>query len=92
MEPKEYEIEFLENVDKKDLPRLPKKEKATIKKAIEERLKTDPANRGEALRHELKGYRRLRVGKCRVVYHVNVIKYLVTAVSKKCRKDVYKKK
>ncbi|WP_395463581.1 type II toxin-antitoxin system RelE/ParE family toxin [Wolbachia endosymbiont of Cantharis cryptica] len=75
---KEYEIKFLKNV--------------TNKKAIEERLKTDPANRGEALRHELKGYRRLRVGKCRVVYHVNVIKYLVTVASIKYRKDVYEKK
>ncbi|MGL9717322.1 MAG: type II toxin-antitoxin system RelE family toxin [Wolbachia sp.] len=89
---REYEIEFLESVDKKDLPKIPKKERGTIKRAIAERLKTDPANRGEALRYELKGYRRLRVGKCRVVYHVNVIKYLVTVVSIKYGKDVYKKK
>jgi mRNA interferase RelE/StbE len=90
--PKEYKIKFLESVDKKDLPRIPKKERETIKKAIAERLKTDPANRGEALRYELKGYRRLKVGKCRVVYQINVIQYLVTVVSIKYRKDVYKKK
>ncbi|MGL9688520.1 MAG: type II toxin-antitoxin system RelE family toxin [Wolbachia sp.] len=90
MEPKEYKIKFLESVDKKDLLRIPKKERETIKKAIAERLKTDLANRGEALRYELKGYRRLEAGGYRLIYRVNIAKYKVFIVAAGPRGDIYK--
>ncbi|MEW6096323.1 MAG: type II toxin-antitoxin system RelE/ParE family toxin, partial [bacterium] len=39
-----------------------------IRKAIEQRLATDPVKYGEPLRRSLQGYRKLRVGDYRVIY------------------------
>lgn len=86
---KVYEVEYLNSVLQEDIPELPKKIKATIKKAIEERLMTDPIGFGKPLRYSLKGHRRLRVGDYRIVYRIDpdLIKVIVIAI--KHRKDVY---
>lgn len=78
---KAYQVEYLELVVKDDIPALPKTIKATIKKAIEERLMTDPIGFGKPLRYSLKGHRRLRVGDYRVVYRINSEKRLVIIVA-----------
>ena len=86
---KTFQAEYLELVVKDDIPALPKTIKATIKKAIEERLMTDPIGFGKPLRYSLKGHRRLRVGDYRVVYRIKLEKHLIIIVAIKHRKDVY---
>ncbi|MBV8802608.1 MAG: type II toxin-antitoxin system RelE/ParE family toxin [Gammaproteobacteria bacterium] len=86
---KAYQIEYLEPVVKDDIPALPKTIKITIKKAIEERLITDPIGFGKPLRYSLKGHRRLRVGDYRIVYRIAPEKSVVIIVAIKHRKDVY---
>jgi len=53
-----------------DLPRIDRRTKDRIRKAIEERLQTAPHEYGLPLRKSLKGYWKLRVGDYRVVFKV----------------------
>jgi mRNA-degrading endonuclease RelE of RelBE toxin-antitoxin system len=84
-----YQIEYLEVVIEEDIPQLPKKIKAVIKKAIEERLMTDPVGFGKPLRYSLKGHRRLRAGDYRIVFRIEQSKQTVLVTAIKHRKDVY---
>lgn len=84
-----YQVEYLKSVIEEDIPLLTKKIKATIKKAIEERLMTDPIGFGKPLRYSLKGHRRLRVGDYRVVYRIEQAKRIVIVAVIKHRKEVY---
>ena len=63
-------LQYEKNVVERDIPALPKKEKARIQKAIAEKLKTHPETFGKPLRRSLKGYRRLRVGEYRVIFRI----------------------
>lgn len=81
-----YQVEYLAPVVKEDIPALPKSIKATIKKAIEERLMVDPIGFGKPLRYSLKGHRRLRIGDYRVVYRIEAEKRLIVVVAIKHRK------
>lgn len=83
-----YTIEYIEAVVKVDIPSLPKKIKALIKNAIEERLMIDPIGFGKPLRYSLNGHRRLRVGDYRVVYRIDSKHRMVIIVAIKHRKDV----
>jgi len=76
-----YRIEYAPNVEKEEIPALPKTVRAVIKKAIEERLVLDPVRFGKPLRYSLKGLRR--------VYRVNLLDNVVVIVMIKHRKDVY---
>ena len=84
-----YELEYYESVIKRDIPALPKTMRLRIKKAIEERLATDPIGHGKPLRYALKGHRRLRVGDYRVVYRILTEQRRVVIVAIDHRKDVY---
>lgn len=84
-----YTIRYLEVVVKKHIPKLSAPDKKIIKKAIEERLMTDPIGFGKPLQYSLKGHRRLRVGDYRVVYRIEPETDLVIIVAIKHRKDVY---
>jgi mRNA interferase RelE/StbE len=84
-----YRIDYLESVVKEDIPVLPKTMRQLIRKAIEERLTTDPIGLGKPLRYSLIGHRRLRVGDYRIVYRIDLKKHLVLIVLIKHRKDVY---
>lgn len=53
-----------------DLPRIDRRTKDRIRKAIEERLQTAPNEYGLPLRKSLKGYWKLRVGDYRVMFKV----------------------
>ena len=86
---KAYQIEYLISVTKEDIPLLPKKIKATIKKAIEEQLTVDPIGFGKPLRYSLRGHRRLRVGDYRIVYRIDPKNNIVIIVAIKHRKEVY---
>ena len=52
------------------IKRKGEKNKSTIKRAIEERLKTQPEIYGKPLQRTLKGYWKLRVGEFRVVFKI----------------------
>lgn len=84
-----FQIIYLEDVVKNDIPKLPVKAKGIIKKAIEERLMVDYIVFGKPLRYSLKGHRRLRVGDYRVVYRIDPTAKTVIIVAIKHRKDVY---
>jgi addiction module RelE/StbE family toxin len=84
-----YQIQYLEEVVHKHIPALPSSAKALIKRAIEDRLMTDPVNFGKPLRYSFVGHRRLRVSDYRVVYRIEVETKTVIVVAIKHRKDVY---
>jgi mRNA interferase RelE/StbE len=84
-----YDVNYLASVVSEDIPALPKNIKASIKRAIEERLMVDPLGFGKPLRYSLGGHRRLRVGDYRVVYRINAEDKIITIVAIKHRKDVY---
>ena len=66
-----YEISYLPEVIKKEIPRLSLPVKNRITKAIEKKLAINPIVFGKPLRHSLKGLRRLRVDDYRVIYKVH---------------------
>jgi len=84
-----YKIAYFEAVVKEDIPRLSSTARIRIKRAIEERLMTNPAGYGKSLRHSLKGHRRLRVGDYRVVYWIESKQRAVHVVAIKHRREVY---
>ncbi|NUX01350.1 type II toxin-antitoxin system RelE/ParE family toxin [Wolbachia endosymbiont of Madathamugadia hiepei] len=86
MEIELYEIEFLDNVTERDLP---KTIELGVKKAIEKRLKVSPDKVGKSLSHDLKGYRRIRVGDYRMVYQVNNLERIVKIVGIRHREYFY---
>jgi mRNA interferase RelE/StbE len=84
-------VEYVNSASKKDYPTLSTSAKAFIKKAIEERLMVDPISFGKPLRYTLQGFRRLRVGRCRVVYRIDEKKRTIIVHAIDHRKDVYNK-
>ncbi|MDG7055463.1 MAG: type II toxin-antitoxin system RelE/ParE family toxin, partial [Wolbachia endosymbiont of Menacanthus eurysternus] len=65
-------MELSKRYAKKDFPALSEETKSAIKKAIEEELKVKPTKVGKPLRGKLRGYRRLKFDKYRLIYHVNI--------------------
>ena len=65
-----YSLVYYADVEKVDLPNIDKKNKSMIKRAIEERLKTQPEIYGKPLQRTLKGYWKLRVGEFRIVFKI----------------------
>jgi mRNA interferase RelE/StbE len=63
-----YNLVYHADVEKIDLPRIDAKTKSMIKRAIEERLSTQPEVYGKPLQRTLKGYWKQRVGEYRVVF------------------------
>lgn len=62
--------------------------KKRLKTAITERLMTKPEVYGKPLRATLKGYWKLRVGDCRIVYAFQGSEWFIYAV--RHRKDIYR--
>jgi len=83
-----FNVTYHQDVKDIDLPKINKDIKLRIKKAIEERLMTDPLKYGKPLRKSLKGYWKLRVGDYRVVYKIEESNVIVLAIIH--RKEVYK--
>ena len=65
-----YSILYSDGVGEEDIPALPARQKAQIKRAVEERLAKDPVGLGKPLRYSLTGHRRLRVGDYRIIYRI----------------------
>ena len=86
-----YQVRYLDDVVRKDIPALPSSARTLIKRAIEERLTIDPIGLGKPLRYSLKGHRRIRVSDYRVVYRIEPEIRTIFIVAIKNRKDVYEK-
>lgn len=84
-----YQISYLDVVVREDIPSLPKRARALIQSAIEQRLEVDPIGYGKPLRYSLKGHRRLRVSDYRIVYKIEENTHTVLIIAIKHRKDVY---
>jgi mRNA interferase RelE/StbE len=84
-----YAVVYHPDVLKEDLKRLPANIKQRIRKAIETRLVKNPILYGEPLRHTLKGYRKLRVGDCRIIYKVELHNIIILKIGH--RREVYQK-
>jgi mRNA interferase RelE/StbE len=82
-----FELAYHRSVKKSDLPRIDLKNKAMIKKAIEERLTIKPELYGKPLRRTLKGYWKLRVDDYRVVFIIAGRKIYIFGIIH--RKDIY---
>ncbi len=65
-----FTIIYHSDVRNIDLPKINKNVRLRIKRAIEERLMTEPTKYGKPLRKSLRGYWKLRVGDCRIVYRI----------------------
>ena len=76
-----WAVEYFEIVVKDHIPSLPKTMRLRIKKAIEERLTSDPVGYGKPLQHTLKGHRRIRVGDYRLVYRIDESRHAVSIAS-----------
>jgi len=65
-----FTLRYHQQVVRKDIPALPKKEREHIQNAIQEKLTTQPEIFGKPLQHTLRGYRRLRVGDYRIIFRI----------------------
>ncbi len=76
---------------KKDLRSISKDIQYIIKRAIEEKLQSDPVKYGLPLRRNLKGYMKLRVGDFRIIYSINQKEVIVHVIKIGHRREVYEK-
>ena len=84
-----WKIIYKQSVQK-DLKKIPKKIKLLIKRTIEERLKSNPVYFGTALKQNLKGLMKLRVGNYRIIYSIEKKTVIVFVIKIGHRKEVYK--
>ena len=84
-----FNLFYHPEIIKEDLPSIPQNIKSRIKKAIEQRLLTDPIRFGAPLRKGLQGYRKLRVGDYRVIYKIDNDNIIIFKIGH--RKEVYSK-
>ena len=73
-----------------DLKSVPANMRARIRRAIEDRLMTEPAKYGERLRKDLAGAWKLRVGDYRIVFDLALEKESVTVLLIAHRRHVYR--
>ena len=83
-----YQLLYHADVKKVDLPKIDAKNKAMLKRAIKERLATQPEVYGKPLQRTLKGYWKLRVGEYRVVFKMSQNDVLILGIIH--RKEVYR--
>jgi len=83
-----YELRYHPDVKKIDLPKIDRKNREMIKRAIEERLSTQPQIYAKPLQRSLKGYWKLRVGDYRVVFKFSNKTILIFGIIH--RKRVYR--
>jgi mRNA interferase RelE/StbE len=76
------------DVKRSDLPKIDVRNRAMIKRAIENRLATQPEAYGKPLRRTLKGYWKLRVGDYRIVFKVSSNSIFIFGIIH--RKEVYR--
>ena len=84
-----YQLLYHPDIAEEDLRDIPKNIKKRLRKAIEERLGSNPGKYGEPLKRGLKGYRKLRVGDYRVIYKVEKKTVIILKIGH--RKEVYQR-
>ena len=84
-----YNLLYHPDIEKEDLPKIPKNIKIGIRKAIEQRLLQEPLKFGEPLKRSLKGHRKLRVGDYRVIYKIAREEVIIFKIGH--RREVYTK-
>ena len=84
-----YHLRYHPDVRTKDIPKLNMTMRDRIRRAIENRLLTQPAQYSEPLRKTLKMYRKLRVGDYRVVLKIVEQDIIIYAICH--RRDVYQR-
>lgn len=85
-----WKVVYRESV-KKDLKSISKDIQYILRKAIEEKLMTNPIKFGLPLRRSLKGYMKLRVGDYRIIYFIDKKRVIVEVIKIGHRKEVYGK-
>ncbi|MCK4389902.1 MAG: type II toxin-antitoxin system RelE/ParE family toxin [Desulfobacterales bacterium] len=83
-----YQLLYHADVKKVDLPKIDAKNKAMVKRAIKERLTTQPEVYGKPLQRTLKGYWKLRVGEYRVVFRISENDVFILGIIH--RREVYR--
>ena len=83
-----YQVRYLEAVIKKDIPKLPKKEKERIQRFIEDRLIKNPMHFSQPLKYSFQNCRRMRIGGYRIIF--KILKEDILIVKIGYRKDIYK--
>lgn len=84
-----YDIFYHQLVVDHDIPKLSPAIKATIKKALEYKLRERPEVFGKPLRRSLKNYRKLRVGDYHIIFWIEGIKVKILIIAH--RSLVYEK-
>jgi len=85
-----YKIVFEPVVVKTDLKLIDKKNKDNIRKNIDFKLKTQPDLYSLPLRRPLSNYRKLRVGKYRIIFKLNTKKKICIIIGIRHRENIYK--
>jgi mRNA interferase RelE/StbE len=85
-----WKITYKKSVQK-DLKKISKDIQYIIRRAIEEKLMTDPLKFGLPLRRSLKGLMKLRIGDYRVIYSIASKVVTVHVIKIGHRKEVYEK-
>lgn len=80
--------QYHEDVAAHDIPALSEEWRARIRRAIEERLATQPEIYGKPLRRSLRGYRKLRVSDWRVIFRIEATVVKIFVIQH--RSSVYK--
>jgi mRNA interferase RelE/StbE len=75
----------------KDLKGISKDVQYILRRAIEEKLMTDPVKFGLPLRRSLHGFMKLRVGDYRIIYTIEFETVTVHVIKIGHRKSVYEK-
>jgi len=83
-----YKFKYHLDVKRSDLPKIDARNRDMIKRAIENRLATQPEAYGKPLQRTLKGYWKLRVGDYRVIFKVSSNDILILGIIH--RKEVYR--
>lgn len=91
LELKKYNIILEPVVISVDLKTIGKKDKERIRKAIDLKLKSHPDLYSLPLRRPLSNYRKLRVGKYRIIFHLNTKKRRCLIIGIRHRDDIYPK-
>ncbi|QWR77170.1 type II toxin-antitoxin system RelE family toxin [Candidatus Magnetomonas plexicatena] len=74
----------------KELSAIGRVNAETVVDKVENYLSQNPLKLGESLKGSFEGFYRYRVGKCRVIYEVNIETEIVTVLRVGFRKDIYK--
>ena len=86
--PKPWTVSYVKSaVD--EITELDGSAKRIIKKAIEDKLMVDPLKYGKALRRNLSGLFKLRLGDYRIIYQVKEKEVIVVIVKIGHRREVY---